>query len=151
GALALPGVLQIAILLVMFVPARLAARRRLRFQLPGRRWFWGGMVLAIGAMVSGFHVPRAILFFASGLAPRYLANAWLFLEIGLLFAGLVAMLVGAIRIRRGRSFPGKVLGLLAQGHFGEARNLVLQRKSSDPALRYLAAIAGIAAGDRALG
>jgi Zn-dependent protease with chaperone function len=151
AVLVLPGVLQLGILLAVFLPARLAARRRLTFRVRGRRLFWGGLLATVAGAVSGVVLPPIIDQVVDPRLRRLLAEVALWSGVSLVLGGLLMLLVGAVLIARNRRFPGQVVGRLAQGDFLGARSLVASRRRPDPGLRYVGAIAAVAAGQRALG
>src|SRR5262249_30545230 len=144
-------VLQLSILLRIFLPARLAARRRLPFRVRGRWWFWGGLAMVIAVALLGVKAPGAIVGIEDPGLRRLLWRTFAWVCLGCVIGGFGAMVVGAALMRGSRRLPGVVVELLARGDFLGARSKVLSKKRSDPALRYLAAVAAVAARQREVG
>ena len=151
GVLVLPAVLQLSILLRVFLPARLAARRRLPFRVRGRWWFWGGLGMVIAVALLGVKAPGVILGIQDPAFRRFLWKAFPWVGLASTLGGFAAMVAGGLLMRGSRKLPGTVVELLARGDFLGARGKVLSRKCTDPALRYLAAVAAVAARQREVG
>src|SRR5262249_17040552 len=112
GVLILPGLLQLAALLAVFLPAQLAARRRLRFRLPRGRRFWGGVGPLAAGSFGGVWLPAAIAGIGNSELRRIVGTVATWSAILLAGGGLLAFLGGMVLLARNRGFPGKVVGLL---------------------------------------